>query len=193
MILHSICIRSGNAPAQDVDDFDVDLPEDDHDDGYTSSADNNCNIPFFRQLCRLTVIKSRIYGKLYSAKSLTKSSPEVHATVKELNAELEEWKRNNPVDEQLPQGAADADNLMGISQIGLQLAYYNSVIMINRIPLLHDFFSTPHLTNDPCKQNTHPRPLSAQSSYSTNICVQAARDSLKLVTTMPWGDIAWIW
>jgi hypothetical protein len=37
------------------------------------------------------------------------------------------------------------------------------------------------------------RRIMREAVASTAICVQAARDTLKLVNNLPWGDIAWIW
>ncbi|KAI9924643.1 hypothetical protein MW887_006917 [Aspergillus wentii] len=185
----STCIRAGNAPAQHSDDFDVDLPTDNTADG--CPVGNNTS--FFRQLCRLTVIKSRIYGKLYSAKALHNKSPvDVIGIVEELHAELEDWRVTSPFDSHVKQKGAGEDFLLGFASVGLQFVYYNSLIMIHRMPLIINFAYATH-AQPGLECHFDPRVLNRQSSISNAYCVQAARDTLRLVNNMPWGDIAWIW
>ena len=185
----STCVRSGSAPTQHIDDFDVDLP--------TEGADDGCPVgdhkSFFRQFCRLTIIKGRIYTKLYSTKALNnKSVTEIFRLVDELYAELEEWKSTSALDVQLKMKPAGEDFLLGFASAGLRLVYYNSLIMIHRIPLIVHFIHARYVPRE--KQKTSDlRRIANQSSASAIICVQAARDTLKLVNSLPWGDIAWIW
>lgn len=182
----STCLRSGTAPSQHLDDFDVALPADAI--GSEAPLVSN-NIPFFRQLCHLTIIKSRIYSRLYSTKALQRSPKEVYRTVMELHIELEEWRRQHPLLNEPKQKVTDNEFLYGFASVGLQFVYYNALIMIHRIPLLMNYAYSSRLPDASGKKQT----LSAQASSSAVICVQAARDTLKLVNNMPWGDIAWIW
>ncbi|KAJ5669074.1 hypothetical protein N7462_010144 [Penicillium macrosclerotiorum] len=181
----STCLRAGSAPSQHPDDFDVPLPEDLED---NNDPDQLSNIPFFRQLCRMSVIKSRIFCRLYSAKALLKPPREIFRVVKELNAELEEWKKDYPFDEVPKQKVAEKDFLFGFASVGLHFVYYNAQIMIHRIPLLLDYLM-------PFKDEPEElvRLSKAQAASSALVCVKAARNTLKLVNNMPWGDIAWIW
>lgn len=184
--LSSTCLRAGNAPSQHPDDFDVPLPQLTEDDNDPEVAPN---IHFFCQLCRMSLIKSRIYCRLYSAKSLLKEPEEIYETVKELNAELEAWKKDYPFAEVPKLKGAESDFLFGFASVGLHFVYYNALIMIHRIPLLLNFLIT--------KREGDPEELvslsKASASKSALICVTAARDTLRLVNNMPWGDIAWLW
>ncbi|KAJ5602010.1 hypothetical protein N7510_011544 [Penicillium lagena] len=182
----STCLRAGTAPSQHPDDFDVALPADAI--GNEDTLVSN-NIPFFRQLCRLTIIKSRIYSQLYSTKALQRPPKEVYRTVKELHTELEEWRRQHPLLKEPKQKVAESDFLYGFASVGLHFVYYNALIMVHRIPLLMNYAYSSRLPNASGKKQA----MSAQASSSAVICVQAARDTLKLVNNMPWGDIAWIW
>lgn len=181
----STCLRAGNAPSQHPDDFDVPLPEELEDDRNSGSSSN---IPFFRQLCRMSLIKSRIYCRLYSAKALVKPPREIFQTVKELHAELEEWKKDYPFDEEPKLKVAEKEFLFGFASIGLHFVYYNALIMIHRIPLLLNYLITSREEPEDLKSLSK-----AHAAKSGVICVQAARDTLKMVNNMPWGDIAWIW
>lgn len=178
--LNSTCVRAGSSPAQNVDDFDVGLPEIDDD-----------NTPFFRQMCCLTVIKSRIYGKLYSTKGLQRTPEEVCQIVKDLHAELEEWKTENPFDNSFLHQVEGEGFLLGFASVGLQFVYYNSLIMVHRMPLLLHYFAQRVGSETPL--HFDPACFANQSQVSASVCVNAARDTLKLVNSMPWGDIAWIW
>lgn len=152
-------------------------------------SDVSTNIPFFRRLCRMCLIKSRIYCRLYSAKSLLKPPHEIYQIVKELHSELEEWRKDYPFAEVPKLNTGEKDFLFGFASIGLHFVYYNALIMIHRIPLLMNYLiSAREDESDEVKSLSK-----AQASKSALICTTAARDTLKLVNNMPWGDIAWLW
>ncbi|RLM01864.1 hypothetical protein CFD26_109143, partial [Aspergillus turcosus] len=185
----STCIRTGNAPTQHPDDFDVDIPAVDPENDLLLSD----NKPFFQQLCRISIIKGRIYTKLYSEKALqNKTAAEVIKIVKELHAELEEWRAANTFDDQLKQGAAGEDFLRGFASAGMQFVYFNSLILIHRMPLVIQFIYRHRLANGGSASDDANLIL-RESSSSIALCSEAARDTLRLVNNLPWGDIAWIW
>ncbi|KAJ5765447.1 hypothetical protein N7520_005006 [Penicillium odoratum] len=182
----SACLRAGNAPSQHPDDFDVPLPQLTEEDNDPEVAPN---IHFFCQLCRMSLIKSRIYCRLYSAKSLFKDPREIYETVKELNAELEKWKKDYPFSEIPKFRGAETDFLFGFASVGLHFVYYNALIMIHRVPLLlHYLITRREEESDELKSLSK-----AFAAKSGLICTTAARDTLRMVNNMPWGDIAWLW
>jgi hypothetical protein len=178
-------LRAGNAPSQHPEDFDVPLPQELEDDRDSTSS---TNIPFFRQLCRMSLIKSRIFCQLYSAKALLKSPQEIYQSVKELDAELRAWRKDYPFEDNPRQKVAEPNFLMGFAAIGLHFVYYNALIMTHRIPLLLNYLITERAGPKELKSLSK-----AQAAKSSVICVTAARDTLKMVNNMPWGDIAWVW
>ncbi|KAL4784539.1 fungal-specific transcription factor domain-containing protein [Aspergillus varians] len=183
----SISIRLGNAPTQHFDDFDVEFPADEAIEGLTL-ADNK---PFFPQVCRIAVIRSRIYSHFYSAKALeNKSTTDICGLVQKMHAELQDWKSSSHFETLLKQGGTSEDFLAGFASAGLFLLYYNSLIMIHRLPLMVNFVYQSRAGSIP---ELDLRMILSQSSSSAAVCVQAARDTLKLVNNLPWGDIAWIW
>ncbi|EAW18151.1 transcription factor domain-containing protein [Aspergillus fischeri NRRL 181] len=185
----STCIRTGNAPTQHPDDFDVEIPAVDPENDLLLSD----NKPFFQQLCQLTIIKSRIYTELYSEKALqNKTAAEVMKIVKKLHAELGEWRAANTFDDQLKQGAAGEDFLRGFASAGMQFVYFNSLILIHRMPLVIAFIYRQRLANGDSAPDDANLIL-RESSSSIAFCSEAARDTLRLVNNLPWGDIAWIW
>ncbi|KAJ5774236.1 hypothetical protein N7457_009132 [Penicillium paradoxum] len=185
VIDQSTCLRIGNAPSQHQDDFDVPLPEELEHDKHGETASN---IPFFRQLCRMALIKSRIYSRLYSAKALVKPPVEIYKTVKELHSDLEEWKRDSPNLGELTLKVGERDFLFGFASIGLHFVYHNALIMIHRVPLFLNYVITAREESEELESISK-----ARAAKSTAIGTQAARDTLKIVNSMPWGDIAWTW
>ncbi|KAE8378934.1 fungal-specific transcription factor domain-containing protein [Aspergillus bertholletiae] len=185
----SACIRTGSSPTQHPDDLDIGFPEVDTDDEFTMSG----NASFFRQLCHMTLIRSRIYGKLYAVKALQKMTPkEIYGIVRELRKELEEWHDASPCAQQLKPRGAGEDFLVGFATAGLQFGYFNSMIMIHRLPLTIHFAYMGQSTVN-VKWDVDHKTIVNESSRASSICIQAARDTLKLVNNLPWGDIAWIW
>lgn len=118
---------------------------------------------------------------------MLKPPREIYQTVKELHAELEDWKKDYSFDTP-KQKVAQTDFLFGFGSIGLHFVYYNALIMIHRIPLLLNYLISSREEPEELKSLSK-----ARASKSAVICVTAARDTLKLVNNMPWGDIAWIW
>ncbi|KAL3475191.1 fungal-specific transcription factor domain-containing protein [Aspergillus californicus] len=183
----NISIRLGNAPTQHFDDFDVEFPTDETMKGLMRTG----NKAFFPQVCRIAVIRSRIYNQFYSARALeNKSTTDICEVVHKFHAELQEWKNDSHFDTLFKQRGAGEDFLAGFASAGLFLLYYNSLIMIHRVPLLINYMYQSRADSIP---EVDLRLMLNQSSSSAAICVQAARDTLKLVNNLPWGDIAWIW
>lgn len=136
----------------------------------------------------MALIKSRIYCRLYSAKALLKHPREILQTVKELYAELEAWKKDNLFGDEPRFKVTETDFLFGFASIGLEFGYFNALIMIHRIPLLLNYIITSR--DDPEDLKLLSKAHAAKSGV---ICVQAARDTLRMVNNMPWGDVTWIW
>ncbi|KAJ5327448.1 uncharacterized protein N7506_010550 [Penicillium brevicompactum] len=185
VIDQSTCLRIGNAPSQHPDDFDVPLPEEMESDRLDGSPHK---ITFFRQMCRMSVIKGRIYSRLYSAKALLRPPIEIYRTVKELHAELEEWNLDSPPLSEHQVKIDERDFLYGFASLGLRFVYHNALIMIHRVPLFINYIVTAR--NEPERLQALSK---AHAAKSGAIGTQSARDTLKLINNMPWGDIAWTW
>lgn len=90
-----ISLRTGYPPAIDDDVCDLTLPE-----GYeqrrwssrTRDPSNNTQDAFFPGDMRLTLVKSHVVNSLYGNKSGVKSDAELLRTIRELDAELENWR-----------------------------------------------------------------------------------------------------
>ncbi|KAE8149381.1 fungal-specific transcription factor domain-containing protein [Aspergillus avenaceus] len=185
----SACIRTGSSPAQHSDDFDVGFPEMDVENEFLMHN----NTSFFRQLCELTVIKSRIFNSLYSTKALQNVTPKkIYSIIRGYREELEEWLRASPFNQEVKPRGSEEDFLIGFARAGLQFSYYNTQMMIHRLPLaIH--FAYLHCSTTDIKWDVDFETVQNESTAASIICLDAARDTLKLVNNLPWGDIAWIW
>ncbi|KAF7716833.1 Fungal specific transcription factor [Penicillium ucsense] len=181
----STCLRAGNPPTQHPDDFDVPLPSEL---GEDLSGISSTDIPYFRQLCRMSVIKSRIFCQLYSAKALLRCPSEIYKSVKELDLQLKAWRKDYPSHEDTRHATSQSNPLLMFGTIALDFVYYNALIMTHRIPILLNYLITDrgHLHEIETLDK-------AQTAKSLVICAGAARDTLKMVNNMSWGDVAWIW
>ncbi|RDW69031.1 transcription factor domain-containing protein [Aspergillus mulundensis] len=186
IIDQSISIRLGSAPTQQLDDYDVDFPSEE-----TEGLMIVDNKSVFPQICRVSVIRSRTYKHFYSARGLeNKSTAEICETVHKLHADLQDWKRNSQFEALLRQRGSGEDFLAGFASAGLFLIYNNTLMMIHRIPMLMNFVYQSRTDSVP---QIDMRLILNQSASSAIICVQAARDILKSINHLPWGDVAWIW
>jgi hypothetical protein len=138
----------------------------------------------------MSLIKGRIYSRLYTAKALLRPPLEIYKTVEELHAELEEWRLDCPpiTEPNLTLKSAERDFLLGFASLGLHFVFHNALIMIHRVPIFLNYL---------LMARDEPEELQALSkahaAKSGAIGAQAARDTLKLINNMPWGDIAWTW
>ncbi|KAL6230423.1 hypothetical protein BDW75DRAFT_222787 [Aspergillus navahoensis] len=186
IIDQSISIRLGSAPTQQLDDYDVELPSDD-----TEGLRLVDNKTVFPQICRISVIRSRTYRHFYSARALeNKSTADICETVHKLNAELQDWKSRSQFDTLFKQRGSGQDFLVGFASASLFLLYNNTLMMIHRVPVLINFAYQSRAERIP---ELDLRLMFNQSSSSAVLCVQAAREILKLINHLPWGDVAWIW
>lgn len=113
---------------------------------------------------------------------------ELYNTVQEIHAELEEWRLDSPNLNVTKMKPAEREYLIGFASIGLHFVYHNALIMIHRVPVFLNYIITARGESKKLESVTK-----AHASKSTAIGAQAARDTLKIVNNMPWGDIAWTW
>ena len=195
LIISSIGIKTGRGYLQHPDDSDVDLPGEDPQ--AFNDLQNGCmwSIKLFRSTCTHAVLVSSIYRELYATKAFYKSFPEVCKTVTKLSDQLREWKREYSCLSYTPPKSKEskdlnrAEEVKIVAHISEKLCYLNSIILINRMPLLFEIAAL---------KRTHPKRdaikhVSATSRHHSLICLHAARDSLKLLDRLPWRDVGFSW
>jgi len=188
----STSVRGGLPPVQDTEDLDVELPATRPDNERDLESQNEDQyLVYFRLLCRLSIIKSHVYQQLYSSKQWGIPIKDRLDRIKDLNKELEEWQEANPFSKsESLQEVEIGDSLTRLWYIRIQLSYHHTVNMINRMPaIIHGLLS--------CKEkNTlppDPSVIEKPTYESDNTCLKPCRNSLKLLSLFPRGDIVWIW
>lgn len=184
----SISIHSGLSPVQNLDDLDLDLPNADSEDG----SETDWSTPFFRISCQHTLIRFKIYQELYSSRALGKPLTDLQRAVDELNMELESWRRENPYlrSKSSVKTFLDTEQELKIVSICSQwLAYNNSLILINRVPLIHEVV----LRKGPLTTLNDFSSFSSNAQKGNWTCIQAARDSLKILQGLPSREMGCSW
>lgn len=186
----SISIHTGFGNMQSADEFDIDLPSDDPLPGRHSAS--SWSIKWFRTTCTHALLRRKIYEELYTTKAFYKSYEEVCNTVVSLNAELEEFKKQNPYLGYEPPNSQDLNReqeMEVLAKCAQLLSYRHSVVLVNRMPIMHEVAIWHRL-----KPGIDPMKLvSKRSRNFSNITLNAARDSLKLLRGLPWRDIGYTW
>ncbi|KAL4781495.1 fungal-specific transcription factor domain-containing protein [Aspergillus varians] len=193
MLDKDICLRSGRPPVQDDDDMNVELPSDDPPDniGNVPLFDGKGKFNMFRMLCQFSIIESKVYKRLYSARATRQSDGELLNTIGELDRELEEWKDGIPVDFRPEHDIKATHTPLILHVVVLHFAYYNCLTTIHRMSVHHGYW-TSRLSNYAI-QGLNARPLNPRVFLSAVLCVSAARASINLIKYIPQGDFACVW
>lgn len=98
---NELSLRTGQPPSINDEHCDLTLPPGYIEQlytkqGYKLSSCDKLSIPLFPGDLRLTMIKSRAYSSLYSARALQKSDAELLKDIRELDDDLERWRISVP-------------------------------------------------------------------------------------------------
>ncbi|KAL2816781.1 fungal-specific transcription factor domain-containing protein [Aspergillus cavernicola] len=188
-----ICLRSGRPPVQDDDDMNVELPSEDPPDniGNVPLSDGKGKFNMFRILCQFSMIESKVYKRLYSARASRQSDGELLNTIGDLDRELEEWKESIPIDFRPEHEIKASHTPLILHVVVLHFAYYNCLTTIHRMSVHHGYW-TSRLSNYAI-QGLNARPLNPRVFLSAVLCVTAARASINLIKYIPQGDFACVW
>lgn len=191
-----ICLRSGRPPAQDDDDMNVDLPSEDPPDNIgnvplSHEKDGKKTMNLFRLMCQFAQIQSRVYKQLYSVRASRQSDGELLNTIGELDASLEEWKDQIPLDFRPEHEIKAAHTPLILHVVVLHFAYYNCLTTIHRMSVHHGYWTSR--LSDYAIQGLNARPLNPRVFMSAALCVNAARTSIGLIRYIPQGDYACVW
>lgn len=188
-----LCLRSGRPPAQDDDDTNVDLPDADPADniGNIPLADGKGKMNIFRIMCEMTVIESKVYRRLYSAKATKLSEGEMLQTISELDKELEDWKDSIPIDFRPEHEIKASHTPLMLHVVMLHFSYYNALTTIHRMTVHRGYF-TSRLSEYALK-GMNSRPLSPRIFASSALCASAARASISLLKYIPQADCQVVW
>ncbi|TGO90997.1 hypothetical protein BPOR_0043g00080 [Botrytis porri] len=173
MIERGIVIRQGRPSVIHDEDIGVDLPPASQ---YPKDADGR--FVTFRHNATLSLLQGRIYNRLYSAKSFTKSKTERLKMVGMLDDELQQWCETIPI-EVRPGNPIKCGQHHVVSVVCMQWGYYQCLSTIHRASL----YSGPgSLDDDGDKsQNDFDSKLNPRVYASAAICVNAARRTINLL------------
>lgn len=175
-----ISMRTGVPPSQEDDDMDVDLPSETI---LTDLPINQSGRSFFSVRIGLAIIQGQIYNRICSTRARQQSHLERMVAVRELDAMLEAWKRDIPIQfcafhsGNGRQASLLADRIHGTL---LKFTYFNALNTIH-CPLLNG-----------SQQHSGSLVRSLTPNEDTT-CLIEARDSMRLLDKIPQGDYACVW
>ncbi|KFY80980.1 hypothetical protein V499_00222 [Pseudogymnoascus sp. VKM F-103] len=131
-----LSLRTGQPPSMNDEHCDLTLPPGYLDRLYANQYSNSSSrdIPLFPGDLRLTMIKSRAYNSLYSARALQKSDAELLRDIRELDNDLERWRISLPLGFRPTISFSHdtpADSEMDMQVVVSRLAYHHCVAIIH--------------------------------------------------------------
>ena len=172
-----ISIRSGRPSVFSDDDIGVELPM------KNPRANQDLDKPdsvldSFRSVATLALLESRVYSKLYSARSHTKTELERLKWVGALDTELAQWRDELPVLIR-PESPIRCHSKHLMHVIMMHFAYYNCLVAIHRGSVHHGSWintKKPDTVRDAKSLGLNPRVFESGA-----ICLKAARQVIGLL------------
>jgi len=174
-----ISLRTGELPAQDDDDMDVEPPAETTD---TSTGGIN-SVNFFNLHIGIAIIQGQIYKCLCSTKTQKTCEIECSFAAKQLLEMLETWHRSVPNVISGPHSDLSSRRNL-LHSVILNFTYLNANNTLQR------FLCTTSQSGLESTALISPPDVSILCS---EICVSEARTSLRLLSSIPQGDYACVW
>ncbi|KFX86018.1 hypothetical protein V490_09269, partial [Pseudogymnoascus sp. VKM F-3557] len=172
-----ISIRSGRPSVFSDDDIGVELPpKTPH--TYKDLSNSKSVLGGYRCVATIALLESRVYTKLYSARSHTKSDLERLKWVGSLDKELQQWRDELPI-EIRPEKPIKCHPKHLMDVIMIHFAYYNCLVAIHRGSSHHGswiYSDKPTTVRDAKNIGLSPRVFE-----SSTICLNAARQIIGLL------------
>ena len=158
--------------AQNDDDIDVELLNENPDDGIgVILAVDGTSFNFFSHCVELFTILGRIYSKLQSVQALKKSSREISDDAQALDRSLGDWTSRIPCAFRPEKMTTNLPRFALLHMVILYLSYFNCLSKLHSVTL----------------------PDTSSITLSSGNYVRAARAALHLVNLIPQGDYACTW
>jgi Fungal specific transcription factor domain len=163
-----ITLRCGRPPAMSDQDIAVALPQ-------TTST----GFDHFRCIATLSLLESRVYSELYSAKAATRSGLERLQSIGRLDAELTRWR------DAMPLGYRPESEVVCLEHeltpvVMMHFSYYNCLGAIHRASIHHgSWTSAPESESSP--EDHDSKNLNPRVYISSSICLEAARNVIGLL------------
>jgi hypothetical protein len=160
--------RCGRPPAMSDQDIAVALPK-------TTST----GFDHFRCIAMLSLLESRVYSELYSAKAATRSGLDRLKSIGKLDAELTRWR------DALPLGYRTESEIVCLEQeltpvVMMHFSYYNCLAAIHRASIHHGSWTSA--PDSESSMGDHDGETLNQRVYiSSSLCLEAARNIIGLL------------
>jgi hypothetical protein len=176
------CLRTGQPPAQDDDEMDIEMPSEMLDNTMEFGATPEVN--FFSFRVKLALIQGQVYRRLISVKAEKQSVTRRMVEVKRLEGMLAVWRASIPIN------FSENYKVPGrgrplippiIHKVILRMNYFNTLNTIHRFSVPVDKWRAEleeAMDHDP------PPPI---------VCVEEARNAITLMHVTPNGDYSCIW
>ena len=142
---------------------------------------------FFRLRVHLGIIEDKIYSKLYSLQALQLSKQSRDRNVQDLSRMLEKWELGVPPDFRPDKISTTLPKSSASHMVILHLFFFHCLTKIHGVSFQSERWVTEALRLE--RQDV----FASKFWQSLEICISAARDSLRLVRILPQGDFACIW
>jgi predicted CopG family antitoxin len=182
------CLKTGQPPAQDDDEMDVEMPSEMLDN--TIQFGDSPEVNYFNFRVKLSLIQGQVYKRLISVKAEKQSVTRRMVEVKRLEGMLAVWRASIPID------FCEAYHVPGrgtpmippiIHKVILRITYFATLNTIHRFSIpIEQWRSDLQQVRDPNISNKHAPP-------PPSICVEEARNAITLMHVTPKGDYACIW
>ncbi|KAI9852345.1 MAG: hypothetical protein M1838_001050 [Thelocarpon superellum] len=175
MLDKATSLRSGRPSVINDEDVGIDLPS--HEEGQEPNK--------FRSMAILALLESRVYSRLYSARSRTRSRFERLKAVSQLDLELQKWRDALPM-EIRPEREIRCSKQKYMPVVMMHFAYYNCLTAIHRMSV-HSGAWTAEPDKETPPDGRLP-PLNPRVYSSGPICLSAARHVIKLTQSLDQDD-----
>lgn len=160
--------RCGRPPAMSDQDIAVALPQ-------TTST----GFDHFRCIATLSLLESRVYSELYSAKAATRSGLERLKSIGRLDAELTRWRDALPLGYRTESEIACLEHEL-TPVVMMHFSYYNCLAAIHRASIHHgSWTSAPD--SKPSVGDDDGEILNPRVYISSSLCLDAARNIVGLL------------
>jgi len=180
------CLKTGQPPAQDDDEMDVEMPSEILDN--TIQFGDSPEVNYFNFRVKLALIQGQVYKRLISVKAEKQSVTRRMVEVKRLEGMLAVWRASIPIDFCETYHVLGSGRLMIppiIHKVILRITYFATLNTIHRFSVpVEEWRSQLQQVRDPNSKHAPPPPI---------ICVEEARNAITLMHVTPQGDYACIW
>lgn len=181
-----ISLRTGDPPAQNDDDMDVDLPAETTNLSVVGINDVN----LFNLHIGLAIVLGQIYKNLSSAKARKISQDERSLVSKQLLAMLNAWHRS------VPDEFASNDTRPASAPKSLHTLLHSVILNFTHLNAVNTIHSLSRIDSPWNTGSTGPSAqpqLPSVNTLNDALCLSEARKSMQLLPMMPQGNYAYVW